>query len=209
MCVEARELAMLDDGSPAPAGTTDGELLYPCCFRDASEIRRVTNGAVIPAVIADSWFFWLAIIDGLAAVYILPTVIGIARQVEGLGLVICLNAIPVGWPAALILACLMPRKEISHAPQRQRPAGSSGRRVRSSAGSAPTWTNSPGPGGLRTLASAAVLPGPRAERRRRLAEPDLEFCAFCTRRRLPGFLYPATGAGLGRLAGRAISARRD
>jgi hypothetical protein len=29
--------------------------------------------------------------------------------VEGFGLVICLNAIPVGWPAALILACLMPR----------------------------------------------------------------------------------------------------
>jgi hypothetical protein len=78
---------------------------------------------VIPAVIADSWFFWLAIIDGLAAVYILPTVIAIARQVEGLGLVICLNTIPVGWPAALILACLMPRKEISHAPQRQRPRG--------------------------------------------------------------------------------------
>jgi hypothetical protein len=35
--------------------------------------------------------------------------IAIARQVEGFGLVICLNAIPVGWPAALILACLMPR----------------------------------------------------------------------------------------------------
>jgi hypothetical protein len=39
-------------------------------------------------------------------------VIAIARQVEGLGLVICLNAIPVGWPAALILACMMPRKQI-------------------------------------------------------------------------------------------------
>ncbi len=67
---------------------------------------------MIPAVIADSWLFWLAIIDGLAAVYILPTVIGIARQVEGLGLAICLNAIPVGWPAALILAWTMPRKRI-------------------------------------------------------------------------------------------------
>jgi hypothetical protein len=51
---------------------------------------------VILAVIADSWFFWLAIIDGLIAVYILPTVIAIARQVEGLELVICLNTIPVG-----------------------------------------------------------------------------------------------------------------
>ena len=67
---------------------------------------------MIPAAVADSWFFWLAIIDGLAAVYILPAVIGIARQVEGLGLVICLNVFPVGWPAALILACMMPRKQI-------------------------------------------------------------------------------------------------
>ena len=67
---------------------------------------------MIPAAVADSWFFWLAIIGGLAGVYILPTVIGIARQVEGLGLVICLNAIPVGWPAALILACLMPPKKV-------------------------------------------------------------------------------------------------
>jgi hypothetical protein len=36
----------------------------------------------------------------------------------------------------------------------------------------------------RDLTTAAVLPGPRAERRRRLAEPDLEFRACCTRRRL-------------------------
>ncbi len=78
---------------------------------------------MIPAAVADSLLFWLGIIDGLAAVYILPTVIGIARQVECLGLVICLNVIPVGWPAALILACLMPRKEISHAPHRRPPLG--------------------------------------------------------------------------------------
>ena len=62
---------------------------------------------MITAAVANSWLFWLAIIDGLAAVYILPTVIGIARQVESLGLVICLNVFPVGWPAALLLACLM------------------------------------------------------------------------------------------------------
>ena len=67
---------------------------------------------MIPAAVADNLLFWLAIIDVLISVYILPTVIGIARQVEGLGLVICLNMIPVGWPAALILACMMPRKEI-------------------------------------------------------------------------------------------------
>jgi hypothetical protein len=39
---------------------------------------------VIPAAVADSWFFWLAIIGVVVAVYILPTIIGIARQVEGL-----------------------------------------------------------------------------------------------------------------------------
>jgi hypothetical protein len=44
VCVGARELAILDDGRPAPAGATDGDLFYPCCFRDASEIRRVTDG---------------------------------------------------------------------------------------------------------------------------------------------------------------------
>ena len=38
---------------------------------------------------------------------------------------------------------------------------------------------------VQDLTTAAVLPDPRAERRRRLAEPDLEFRAFCTRLRLP------------------------
>ena len=42
---------------------------------------------MIPAAVADNLLFWLAIIDVLISVYILPTVIGIARQVEGLGLV--------------------------------------------------------------------------------------------------------------------------
>jgi hypothetical protein len=43
--VEARELAVLDDRSPAPDGTADEDLFFPCCFRDSSEIRRVTDGA--------------------------------------------------------------------------------------------------------------------------------------------------------------------
>jgi hypothetical protein len=34
--VEAREVAMLEDGSPAP----DGDLYYPLVFRDRSEIKR-------------------------------------------------------------------------------------------------------------------------------------------------------------------------
>ena len=40
------------------------------------------------------------------------------------------------------------------------------------------------------LDTAAVLPDPRAERRRRLAGPDLEFRALCTRRRLPASPAP-------------------
>ncbi|HJY67322.1 MAG TPA: hypothetical protein VJ254_11385 [Streptosporangiaceae bacterium] len=43
---------------------------------------------------------------------------------------------------------------------------------------------------VQDLDTAAVLPGRRAERRRRLAEPDLEFRAFCTRRRLPASSTP-------------------
>ena len=43
---------------------------------------------------------------------------------------------------------------------------------------------------VQDLTAAAVLPDPRAERRRRLAEPDLEFRAFCTRRQLPASSTP-------------------
>jgi hypothetical protein len=39
--VEARELATLDDGTPAPAGKAYEDQFYQCCFRDASEICRV------------------------------------------------------------------------------------------------------------------------------------------------------------------------
>ncbi len=39
-----RMLGMLDDGQPAPNGTADQDLYFPCCFREASEIRRVTGG---------------------------------------------------------------------------------------------------------------------------------------------------------------------
>jgi hypothetical protein len=40
------------------------------------------------------------------------------------------------------------------------------------------------------LGTAAVLPDPRAERRRRLAEPDLEFRAFCSLKGLPASSPP-------------------
>jgi len=40
------------------------------------------------------------------------------------------------------------------------------------------------------LTIAAVLPGRRAERRRRLAEPDLDFRMFCRTKRMPGSTPP-------------------
>ncbi len=43
VCVEAHELAVLGDDGPAPAGTAAEDLCYPCCFRDASEIRRAAD----------------------------------------------------------------------------------------------------------------------------------------------------------------------
>jgi hypothetical protein len=40
------------------------------------------------------------------------------------------------------------------------------------------------------LIIAAVLPDRRADRRRRLAEPDLEFRAFCARKGIARFIDP-------------------
>jgi hypothetical protein len=37
--IEDRRLAELDDGSPAPQGTPDEDLLFPQCYRDSSELR--------------------------------------------------------------------------------------------------------------------------------------------------------------------------
>jgi hypothetical protein len=43
---------------------------------------------------------------------------------------------------------------------------------------------------LQVLTTAAVLPDPREERCRRLAEPDLEFQDFCTRKGLSASSTP-------------------
>jgi hypothetical protein len=49
VAVCARPLAVLEDGSPAPAGTAEDDLFYPCCWRDASEIRYRPVGSAAPA----------------------------------------------------------------------------------------------------------------------------------------------------------------
>jgi hypothetical protein len=59
------------------------------------------------------------------------------------------------------------------------------------------------------LDTAAVLPDRRAERRRRLAEPDLGVPGLLRPTAAARFIDPATGAGLGRLAGRTVPVRRD
>jgi hypothetical protein len=43
VCVLARELGELEDGRSAPAGTAEDDVFYPCCFRDATELRPVTD----------------------------------------------------------------------------------------------------------------------------------------------------------------------
>jgi hypothetical protein len=60
-----------------------------------------------------SWagLFWIGLIAALAVLYALPTIIAVLRRAEGIAMVIILNVVPVAWPAALVAACLMPRRD--------------------------------------------------------------------------------------------------
>jgi hypothetical protein len=63
--------------------------------------------------LAHSGVFWVGLIAGLVLLYFLPTMIGIIRKVESLGLLIFLNVLPtgVGWFAAMVMAFMLPRRE--------------------------------------------------------------------------------------------------
>ena len=63
--------------------------------------------------LANSPLFWGGLIAGLLALYILPTVIGAIRHVEGLGWLVVINLLPtgVGWLAAMVLAFMLPRRQ--------------------------------------------------------------------------------------------------
>jgi len=61
--------------------------------------------------LANSPLFWTGLLASLAALYVLPTTIAVIRQVENIALVVFLNCFPIAWPAALVPACMMPRKE--------------------------------------------------------------------------------------------------
>lgn len=55
--------------------------------------------------LANSAVFWVFVIVAAAALYMLPTIIGLIRHVDGLALVVLLNLLGwIGWLAALILA---------------------------------------------------------------------------------------------------------
>jgi hypothetical protein len=49
VCIEVRELAVLQDGQRAPRGTASRKLYYPFCFRDSSEIRPRTASSGLAA----------------------------------------------------------------------------------------------------------------------------------------------------------------
>ena len=63
--------------------------------------------------LAHSGVFWVGLIAGLVLLNFLPTMIGIIRKVESLGLLIFLNVLPtgVGWFAAMVMAFMLPRRE--------------------------------------------------------------------------------------------------
>ncbi len=63
--------------------------------------------------LAQSPVFWGGLIAGLVLLYVLPTLIGIARKVEDLGLLIFINLLPtgVGWLAAIVMAFVPPQRE--------------------------------------------------------------------------------------------------
>jgi hypothetical protein len=60
--------------------------------------------------LANSPAFWIGLLAALAALYVLPTMIAVIRHVENIALVVFLNCFPIAWPAALVVACMMPRK---------------------------------------------------------------------------------------------------
>lgn len=55
--------------------------------------------------------FWIGLTGALAVLYALPTIIAVLRRAEGVALVVILNVVPVAWPAALVAALMMPRRD--------------------------------------------------------------------------------------------------
>jgi hypothetical protein len=57
--IEDRRVAELEDGTPAPTGTPDDQLLFPMCFRDASELRHAGRRLCAHADLDGQGMHWL------------------------------------------------------------------------------------------------------------------------------------------------------
>lgn len=53
---------------------------------------------------------WIEYVASLAALYACPTAIAVVRHARNIKRVLILNCIPIAWPAALVMACMMARK---------------------------------------------------------------------------------------------------
>jgi len=80
-------------------------------------------------VTANGAVSWIEYVASLAALYACPTAIVVVRRARNIKRVLILNCIPIAWPAALVMACIMPRK-----------AG-----LRASLPASPLWTLTPVP----------------------------------------------------------------
>jgi hypothetical protein len=80
------------------------------------------------------------LIAGLILLHFLPTMIGIVRRVESLGLLLFLNMLPtgVGWIGAMVMAFMSPRREppLTYVARRCPPSIS---RLREATGNSSAW----------------------------------------------------------------------
>jgi hypothetical protein len=58
--------------------------------------------------LANSLMLWIGLLAGLGGLYVLPTVIAVFRRVENIAVVAVLTCLPIAWPAALVVAWMMP-----------------------------------------------------------------------------------------------------
>jgi hypothetical protein len=61
--------------------------------------------------LVNSPVFWMGLLAGLGGLCVLPTVIAVFRRVENIAVVVFLTFLPIAWPAALVMACMMPGRD--------------------------------------------------------------------------------------------------
>ncbi len=61
--------------------------------------------------LANSLMLWIGLLAGLGGLYVLPTVIAVFRRVENIAVVVVLTCLPIAWPAALVVAWMMPGRD--------------------------------------------------------------------------------------------------